>query len=580
MERLEKNQQDPMQTEFLDKFGTDNKLDPVSGRDTEIERAIQILCKRKKCNPCLIGDPGVGKTVIVEGLASKIVAHSVPRKLLGKKIYALEMGRLIAGASNRGEFEERLIKVVDEVKQSQGVIILFIDELHTLVGAGGGGNALDAANILKPALARGELKCIGATTVDEYRTYIEKDGALKRRFQSVDVPEPSIPQATQILKMAIPKYELHHNVRYEEKALVAAVLLSNQFIRERFLPDKALDLIDEAGSRCHLQNRNVVTEADICNVVSMMTGIPLESVTAEESLRLLNMEEKLQGHIVGQDEAVRVVCKAVRRARSGFRDPTKPIASFLFTGPTGVGKTELANALALEFYGSKDAIIRVDMSEYMEKHTVSRLFGSPPGYVGYGDGGQLTESVRRRGHSLILFDEIEKAHNDVTNTLLQILDYGSMTDGKGRKVDFRNTIIIMTSNIGQQVALSGGISDEEMKLKVSKDLKESFRAELLNRIDEVVLFKALRNKQVKDIVEIMLRNVAERVKAAKGIEVEVSDSLKEKVIREGYNPSYGARPLKRSVVRLVEDQLADCFLEGKFKEGGYAYLDVINSMNS
>ncbi|CAI0458288.1 unnamed protein product [Linum tenue] len=568
MEHLEKKQQGAnLPTEFLDKYGNDGKLDPVTGRKQEIERVTQILCKRKKCNPCLVGDPGVGKTVIIEGLAAKIVALDVPPKLLGKKIYSLDMGRLIAGAANRGEFEERLIKVIDEVKTSQGAIILFIDELHTLVGAGGSG-PLDAANILKPALARGEIKCIGATTVEEYRNYIEKDGALKRRFQSVDVPEPSVAEATEILQGLRSKYESFHGVRYEEKALAAAVMLSNQFMRERFLPDKAIDLIDEAGARSHLNGSDVVTVADICRVISMVTKIPLESVTADESLRLLNMEEKLRRHIIGQEEAVKAVSKAVRRARSGVRDPTRPVASFLFTGPTGVGKTELANALAVEFYGSKESVIRIDMSEYMEKHNVSRLFGAPPGYIGHETGGQLTESIRRKPSSVVLFDEIEKAHPSVFNALLQILDYGSLTEGTGRKADFRNAIIIMTSNIGQGIVISRqGVEDDEVNLKVAEELKARFRPEFLNRIDEIVVFRALKGEEVEKVVEIMIGDVTERIRVSKGIEIDVENGLKSKVIKEGYSVSYGARPLKRAIVRLVEDPLADALLGGIVGEG-------------
>ncbi|KAI8030129.1 hypothetical protein LOK49_LG01G04272 [Camellia lanceoleosa] len=586
MEKLE--QQPPFSTETLDKYGTDltkmaqeDKLDPVIGRQEEMERVTQILCKRRKNNPCLIGDPGVGKTVIAEGLAQQISKITVPLKLVGKKVFSIDMGRLIAGTSNRGEFEERLLNVVDEVKQSEGAIILFIDELHTLIGDGAGGQALDAANILKPALARGELKCIGATTLDEYKKYIEKDSALKRRFQLVEVPEPSADEAIEILKGLRLKYETHHNVRYSEDALIAAARLSKQYINDRFLPDKAIDLIDEAGARAQIHQTQAssksqdvgvvtVTKSDIQQLVSSWTGIPVESVSNEESYKLLKMEETLHHHIIGQDEAVEAVSRAIRRARVGISDPSRPIASFLFAGPTGVGKTELAKLLAVEYFGSKEAMVRLDMSEYMEKHTVSKLIGSPPGYIGHGDGGQLTEAVRRRPHNVILLDEMEKAHPHVFNTFLQILDDGRLTDGKGKTVDFKNTIIIMTSNVGGE--LSGGF--EKVKKQVGEELKKIFRGEFLNRLDEVIVFKRLSYLQLKKIMEIMLGEVYERLKVNKKIIMRVTDRLKEKLVEEGYHPRYGARPMRRAIRRVVEDNLAEMILKGEVEEGDIVTIDA------
>ncbi|KAF2322957.1 hypothetical protein GH714_032434 [Hevea brasiliensis] len=550
MEKLEKK---TLKTKVLSKYGSDltkmaeeGKLDLLIGREKQVERVMQILCKRRKNNPCLIGDPGVGKTVVVEGLASKIVKATVPLKLQGKKVFALDMGRLISGASNRGDFEERLMEVVDEVKEADGAIILFIDELHTIVGVGAGGQALDAANILKPALARGELKCIGATTLQEYRKYIEKDGALKRRFQAVDVPEPSVEEAIEILRGLCQKYEEHHSVKYKDEALVAAVSLSKQYMSDVFLPDKAIDLIDEAGARFQLQQvkhssprkKWVVTKRNIEQVVSMWTGIPVEKVTIQEAHRLLNMEQKLHEHIIGQHEAVQAVSRAIKRARVGVRDPINELlASYLLV--------------------------------------LQGLFGSPPGYVGYDEGGQLTEAVRRRPHSVILFDEIEKAHSDVFNTLLQVLDDGIMTDGKGHKVDFKNTIIILTSNKGgSSVALQRLLGFEQVKQLVAEELKQNFRPEFLNRIDEVVVFQQLTKSQLKEIVEIMLKEVYKRLIKAKNVKLQVTDRLKEKVIEEGENPSYGARPLKRAIVRIVEDNLADGMLNGAIKEGDLVFMDI------
>ncbi|XP_024046521.1 chaperone protein ClpC1, chloroplastic [Citrus clementina] len=588
MEKLEKEQSVKLET--LSKYATDltkmaqeGKLDPLVGREQQLERVMQILCKRRKNNPCLIGDPGVGKTVIVEGLAQRIVNSSSPFKLQGKKIFALEMGRLIAGASNRGEFEERLTMIVDEVKLSEGGIILFIDELHTLIGAGGGGQALDAANIMKPALARGDLRCIGATTLDEYRKYVEKDSALKRRFQKVLVAEPSVDETVDILQGLISKYEAFHSVKYSEECLTAASSLSNQYISDRFNPDKSIDLIDEAGARVMLHKprgaTGLITEGDIGEVVALWTGIPVEKVSAEDSQRLLRLEESLRKHIVGQTEAVEAISRAIRRARVGIRDPNRPISSFLFTGPTGVGKTELANALAFEYFGSKEAMVRIDMSEYMEKHTVSKFFGSPPGYVGFENGGQLTEAVRHRPHSVILFDEIEKAHRDVLNVMLQLLDDGRVTDGKGQTVDFKNTIIIMTSNIGDSViARESILGSDQMEREVAEELRRRFRPEFLNRIDEVIVFRQLNKMQLMEIVDIMLKEIYERLEA-KSIDLTVTDTFKKKLIEEGYNPSYGARPLRRAIGRLLEDNVAELILTGYIQEGDSVTMDCDSGGN-
>ncbi|KAJ9683181.1 hypothetical protein PVL29_018959 [Vitis rotundifolia] len=586
---MEKLEQKTFKTDMLNIYGTDltklaeqNKLDPVIGRQIQIERVMQILCKRRKNNPCLIGDPGVGKTVIAEGLAQDIAKSRVPFKLLQKKVFSLDISRLIAGSSNRGEFEERLMNVVDEVKGSEGEIILFIDEAHTLVGAGSGGQALDAANILKPALAKGELKCIAATTVDEYRKYIEKDPALKRRFQPVDVPEPSVEEAIEILKGLSKKYEAHHHVQYSDNALIAAARLSSQYISEYYLPDKAIDLIDEAGARVQLHRPRMstkiptITEMDIQHIISSRTGIPLEKLSAKELMKLLDMEETLRQSIIGQDDAVKAICRALRRDGAGIRDPARPIASFLFTGPTGVGKTELAKLIALEYFGSKEAMVRIDMSEYMEKHTVSRLCGSPPGYVGHDKGGQLTEAVRRRPYNLVLFDEIEKAHRDVMNVMLQILDDGRLTDSKGRTVDFKNTLIIMTSNIGGSLITQTKIQlgFEQVKNLVAEELKKNFLPEVLNRLDEVIVFKQLSKPQLREIVDIRLEEVNKRVEEAKNINVEVTEELKEKLVEEGFRPGYGARPLRRAIVSLLEDKVADMILEGTIVEGDTVSIGI------
>ncbi|XVE67620.1 hypothetical protein DITRI_Ditri09bG0002400 [Diplodiscus trichospermus] len=561
MEKLE--QQQYVKMEMLNKFGTDltkmaqeDKLDPLVGRLKELERVTQILCKRRKNNPCLIGDPGVGKTVIVEGLAQNIVKSIVPSKLQGKKIFAIDMGRLIAGASNRGEFEERLTKLIDEVKQSEGAIILFIDEVHTLIGAGAGSKALDAANILKPALATGELK-------------------------RVEVPEPSVDEAVDILKGLSKKYEAHHNVSYTEKSLMAAARLSHQYISEGFLPDKAIDVIDEAGARAQLRQPHastkfqVLTEQDMQQTVALWTGIPVDNVSLEETFKLLNMENTLQKRIIGQNKAVEAISSAIHRARVGVRDPSSPIASFLFTGPTGVGKTEMAKALALEYYGSTQAMIRVDMSEYMEKHTVSMFCGSPPGYVGYDDGVHLTEAVRRRPHTVILFDEIEKADRNIFDIMLQILEDWRLKDNKGQLIDFKNTIIIMTSNVGFNNPIVNGNNEvEQIKLIVSKELKKIFRPEFLNRVDEVIVFHKLSIKQMKEIANAMVKEVSDRVMKLKNIKIQVTESFKEKLVAEGYSPSYGARPLRRAIVRLLEDNLAELMLKGDFKEGDSVMVDI------
>uniref|UniRef100_A0A7N0RAN8 Clp protease ATP binding subunit n=1 Tax=Kalanchoe fedtschenkoi TaxID=63787 RepID=A0A7N0RAN8_KALFE len=636
----------------LTKLAEEGKLDPVVGRQPQIERVTQILGRRTKNNPCLIGEPGVGKTAIAEGLAQRIANGDVPETIEGKKVITLDMGLLVAGTKYRGEFEERLKKLMEEIKQSDE-IILFIDEVHTLIGAGAAEGAIDAANILKPALARGELQCIGATTLDEYRKHIEKDPALERRFQPVKVPEPTVDETIQILKGLRERYEIHHKLRYTDEALEAAAQLSYQYISDRFLPDKAIDLIDEAGSRVRLRHAQlpedarelekelrqitkekneavrgqdfekagelrdremdlkaqitalvdkgkemskaeteagdvgpVVTEVDIQHIVSSWTGIPVEKVSTDESDRLLKMEDTLHKRIIGQDEAVKAISRAIRRARVGLKNPNRPIASFIFSGPTGVGKSELAKALAAYYFGSEEAMIRLDMSEFMERHTVSKLIGSPPGYVGYTEGGQLTEAVRRRPYTVVLFDEIEKAHPDVFNMMLQILEDGRLTDSKGRTVDFKNTLLIMTSNVGSSVIEKGGrrigfdldydekdSSYSRIKSLVTEELKQYFRPEFLNRLDEMIVFRQLTKLEVKEIADIMLKEVFERLKT-KEIELQVTERFRDRVVDEGYNPSYGARPLRRAIMRLLEDSMAEKMLSGEIKEGDSVIVDV------
>jgi len=638
-------------TTTLDQYGRDltimakeDKLDPVVGREKEIERVIQVLSRRTKNNPVLIGEPGVGKTAIAEGLAQRITAGNVPETLTDKRVVTLDMGSLVAGTKYRGEFEERLKKIIEEIRQV-GNIVMFIDELHTLVGAGAAEGAIDAANILKPALARGELQCIGATTLDEYRKYIEKDAALERRFQPITVAEPTVEETIQILGGLRDKYEAHHRVRITDAALEAAARLSSRYITDRFLPDKAIDLVDEAGSRVRLQaftpppdlkelekklevlqqekeaavngqefekapelrDREqklraeleglrdswklqkggaelVVDEEAIAHIVSSWTGVPIKKLAEGESERLLKMEEVLHQRVVGQDEAIRAVSRAVRRARAGLKDPKRPIGSFIFLGPTGVGKTELARALAEVLFGSEDAMVRIDMSEYMEKFAVSRLVGAPPGYVGYDEGGQLTEAVRRKPYTVVLLDEIEKAHPDVFNILLQVLEDGRLTDAQGRTVDFRNTVIIMTSNVGVQTIKrettlgfrTGEQKDtgyENMKNKVTEELRRTFRPEFLNRIDETIVFHALTSEHIREIVSLMLKEVASRM-SENEIEIEVAEPVKDLLAKEGFDENYGARPLRRAILRLVEDRLSEELLKGTFHRGDRVLLDL------
>jgi ATP-dependent Clp protease ATP-binding subunit ClpC len=630
-------------TPNLDEFGRDltvlakeGKVDPVVGREKEIERVIQVLSRRTKNNPVLIGEPGVGKTAIAEGLAQRIQQGTVPEILDNKRVVTLDLASLVAGTKFRGEFEERLKKVIDEIRDD-GNVIIFIDELHTLVGAGAAEGAIDAANILKPALARGELQCIGATTLDEYRKYIEKDSALERRFQPITVDEPSAEEALEILKGLRDRYEAHHGVKILDEAIEAAVKFSDRYITDRFLPDKAIDLVDEAASRVRLQayvappgmkdteaelekvrqekeaaisaqefekaaqlrdseqilkeqlettkkdwdeqkglEKRKVTGEDIAHIVSSWTGVPVNKLAEGESERLLNMEGILHQRVIGQDEAVQVVSRAVRRARAGLKDPKRPVGSFIFLGPTGVGKTELARALAEALFGAEDALLRIDMSEYMEKHAVSRLVGAPPGYVGYDEGGQLTEAVRRKPYSVILLDEIEKAHPEVFNVLLQVLEDGRLTDAKGKTVDFRNTVIIMTSNVGAELLKKEsslgfrpqGIdkSYEDMKGKVTGELRRSFRPEFLNRIDDIIVFHSLSEEHIKQIVDLMIGEVAKRL-TENDINIHVTEEAKALLAKEGFDPMYGARPLRRAIQRQVEDRLSDELLKGEISKG-------------
>ena len=622
----------------LTKLAEEGKLDPVIGREKEIQRVIQITSRRTKNNPCLIGEPGVGKTAVVEGLALKIVDGDVPETIADKRLLTLDLSGMVAGSKYRGEFEERIKKVIAEVKAA-GNILLFIDELHTIIGAGGAEGAIDASNILKPSLARGEVQIIGATTLEEYRKYIEKDAALERRFQPVNVEEPSEDETVEILKGIRPAYEKHHGVKISDAALVAAVKMSSRYINDRFLPDKAIDLIDEAASKTRLgvylkpdaiknleseiasmdaqkeaaikeeayekageikkkqlkkiekldklkekwdndkhNKRMVVEENEIADVVSDWTKIPVKKLAMEESERLMNLEKILHERVVGQDEAVTAVAKAIRRGRVGLKDPKRPIGSFLFLGPTGVGKTELSKALADAMFGSENALIRVDMSEYMEKHSVSKMIGSPPGYVGYEEGGQLSEKVRRNPYSVILFDEIEKAHPDVFNILLQVLDDGHITDSTGRKVDFKNTVIIMTSNAGAQNIISpknlGFASDNSkehnhavMKERVMEEVKNIFKPEFLNRIDDTIVFHTLTKENIGSIVDILLASINKRIKEQMNMTIKLDDAARNYIINNGYDEKYGARPLKRALQSKVEDELAEKILEGSFKSG-------------
>jgi ATP-dependent Clp protease ATP-binding subunit ClpC len=593
----------------LTELAKEGKLDPVVGRSQEIERSIQILGRRTKNNPVLVGEPGVGKTAIAEGLAQLIIEGDVPELLKDKQVISLDLGLLVAGTRFRGEFEERLQAIVQEVREA-GNIILVIDELHTLVGAGALGGSLDAANMIKPALARGELQCLGATTLDEYRQYIERDAALERRFQPVMVGEPSVEETIEILTGLRKNYEEYHNVKISDLALAAAAKLADRYINDRFLPDKAIDLIDEAGSRTHIKyclskkthpetNQEespiinpdslipVVDEEDIATIVSSWTGVPLNKVNQDESDNLIHLETRLHERIIGQDEAVKAVAKAVRRARVGINDPRRPIASFIFAGPTGVGKTELAKALANFLFGAGDAMIRLDMSEFMESHTVSKLIGSPPGFIGYEEGGQLTEAVRRKPYTVVLFDEIEKAHPDVFNLLLQLLDDGHLTDAKGRKVSFKNTLIIMTSNIGSKIIEKGGsglgfaMVDNQAEAQynylrnlVNEEMKQYFRPEFLNRLDELIVFRQLNQAEIKDIAEILLQEVAKQLKEQRNITLGVTESFKTLVSREGYDPSYGARPLRRAIMRRLEDSLAEAILSGQVEDESTLLVDV------
>ena len=641
-------------TPALDAFGRDltrlareNKLDPVIGREDEIQRVIQILGRRTKNNPVLIGEPGVGKTAITEGLAQEISAGKVPEILTNKRVIILDLAGMVAGTKYRGEFEERMKRVIEEIRRNRNIII-FIDELHTLVGAGAAEGAIDASSMLKPALARGELQCIGATTLNDYRKYIEKDGALERRFQTIMVEPPTVPETIEILKGLRDKYEAHHRAKFTEEALVAAARLSDRYISDRYLPDKAIDLIDEAGSRARLaattlppdlksieraieevdkekmeaikvqkfelaakfrdkerelkakldqakqerersrkQKEPVVTEEDIAYIVSKWTGIPVVRLTEKETDRLLRMEGELAKRVVGQEDAIKVVSQAVRRARAGLKAPERPIGSFVFCGPTGVGKTELARTLADFLFGDENAMVRIDMSEFMERFAISRLIGAPPGYVGYEEGGQLSEQVRRKPYSVVLLDEIEKAHPDVFNILLQVLDDGRLTDNLGHTVDFKNTVVIMTSNVGTSDIRKGGtlgflakgeeLSYEEVKEKVMNAMKKTFRPEFLNRLDEIIVFHPLEREDLLKIVNIMLEEVKVRL-GERDMKLKLTSSSKDFLIEKGYDPTFGARPLQRTIRRYIEDPLSSKVLMGKFKEGDTILVKMTNEM--
>ena len=625
----------------LTALAREDKIDPVIGRDEEIKRTIQILSRRTKNNPVLIGDPGVGKTAVAEGLALKIAKGDVPENLRGRRLLALDMGALVAGSKFRGEFEERLKGVMDEVRKAAGQVILFLDELHTVVGAGAAEGAMDASNMLKPALARGELQCIGATTSDEYRKNIEKDAALERRFQPIVVGEPSVADTVEILRGLRDKYEAHHTVTIDDSALIAAAELSHRYVTDRFLPDKAIDLIDEAASKIRIEKSSmpsdirdmeerldrmvaegraaadardyekaarfrddevalrrtfterrdtwtresgvdsIVDEHDIAELISKTTGIPVSRMFEEEAEKLLNMEVKLHERVIGQEAAIEAVSEAVRRGRAGLKDPNRPIGSFLFLGPTGVGKTELARALAQFMFDDPDAMVRIDMSEYMEKHSVARLIGAPPGYIGYDEGGQLTEAVRRRPYRVVLLDEIEKAHPDVFNILLQLLDAGRLTDSTGRTVDFKNTVVILTSNIGSQfieaMPVGAGPHEqdalyEKMKAKVTEQLRQHFRPELLNRIDEIIVFHALNQEQIKSIVDLLLKGT-ERQLADRKLHLEVTEAAKTLIAESGFDPLYGARPLRRTIQRMVENPISSGILRREFKDGDTIVVD-------
>lgn len=593
----------------LTKQAEEGKIDPVIGRAQEIERTIQILGRRTKNNPVLVGEPGVGKTAIAEGLAQRIVQKDIPELLQDKQVISLDMGLLVAGTRFRGEFEERLKGIINEVQEA-GNIILVIDEIHTLVGAGAMEGGMDAANLLKPALARGELQCIGTTTLDEYRKHIEQDAALERRFQPIMVDEPSLEETIEILQGVRSSYEQHHRVNISEMALEAAAQLSERYISDRYLPDKAIDLIDEAGSRKHLKDSlekkaaaaeaeeasdeeeaqdaaaSIVDEEEIAQTISSWTGVPLNKLTKPESELLLHLEDTLHERLIGQHEAVSAVSRAIRRARVGMKDPNRPIASFIFSGPTGVGKTELTKALASYMFGSEEAMTRLDMSEYMEPHTTSKLVGSPPGYVGYGEGGQLTEAIRRQPYSVVLLDEVEKAHPDVFNTLLQILEDGRLTDAKGRVVDFKNTLLIMTSNIGSKAIEKGGgglgfeFSEEaesqynRVHARVMEEIKGYFRPEFINRVDEIIVFRQLNKEEVTSIADILLREISERLQQEREITLEVTEQFKERIVEEGYSSTYGARPLRRAIMRLLEDSLAEAILHNQVNAGDTAVVDV------
>ncbi len=643
-----------VKTPSLDEYGTDLtlaaaelRLDPVVGREKEIERVIQILARRTKNNPVLLGEPGVGKTAVAEGLAIRIVNNEVPDILEDKKIIQLDMGLLIAGTKYRGEFEERLKKIMDEIRQA-GNVILVIDEMHTLIGAGAAEGAIDAANILKPALSRGEIQVIGATTSDEYRKYIEKDSALERRFQPVIIEEPSIDETIEIIKGLKPKYEEHHSLIISDDAIVAATKLSSKYINDRFLPDKAIDVIDEASSKVRLKfctlspegkelekelkniirekedairnqeferasalrddeanlkdkirevseewrrkndaNRPTVTEEDVAEVIATMTGVPVTKLTEGESERLLKLEDTLHARVIGQSDAVTAISKAIRRARVGLKSPNRPIGSFIFSGPTGVGKTELAKALAEAIFGSEDNMIRVDMSEFMEKHSTAKLIGSPPGYVGYDDGGHLSELVRKKPYSVILFDEIEKAHPDVFNIMLQILDDGRLTDAKGRHINFKNTVIIMTSNVGASMISTQGKlgfstaenakQDKYEKLKetVHEELKKAFRPEFLNRIDDIIVFSHLSKEEIRQIVDLMMKDLFKRL-SERDLSIEVTDEVKDFLAKDGYSEAYGARPLRRLIQRKIEDQLAEEILTNAYQAGDTILLKLVD----